>query len=255
MVKSAEDIWLAGVDGCKGGWLVVLVRPEGQDIWILDPPLKHFADVLARAAIVAVDMPVGLPRCGGRAAEILVRPLLKTLSRSVFPIPSRLAVFAEIGPFANEQERYAAHQRACLVAAETSNPPKRIPIQTFGIFPKIREVDECLRSTAGAIDRVFEVHPEVAFWRLNGGQELTEPKKRNGRPHFPGLSYRRQLLRKAGLPNAAIDAEAPRGASDDDLLDALACAAIARRIHSNKAQPFPNPPERDECGIPMAIWA
>ena len=45
------------------------------------------------------------------------------------------------------------------------------------------------------------------------------------------------------------------GAGADDLLDALACAAIARRIHTGVAQPFPAPPERDTFGLPMAIWA
>ena len=41
----------------------------------------------------------------------------------------------------------------------------------------------------------------------------------------------------------------------DDLLDALACAAIARRLHAGLAQPFPNPPPRDAHGLIMAIWA
>ena len=39
------------------------------------------------------------------------------------------------------------------------------------------------------------------------------------------------------------------------LLDALACAAIARRLHAGLAQPFPNPPPRDAHGLIMAIWA
>ena len=65
---------------------------------------------------------------------------------------------------------------------------------------------------------------------------------------------RRRLLIDAGMPAAAVDAAAPKGAGPDDLLDALACAAVARRIHLNLAQPFPNPPERDGFGLPMAIW-
>jgi len=28
-----------------------------------------------------------------------------------------------------------------------------------------------------------------------------------------------------------------------------------RRIHRGLARPFPDPPERDACGLPMAIWA
>jgi len=41
----------------------------------------------------------------------------------------------------------------------------------------------------------------------------------------------------------------------DDLLDALATAVIARRIHVGQATPFPDPPPRDEFNLPMAIWA
>ena len=40
-----------------------------------------------------------------------------------------------------------------------------------------------------------------------------------------------------------------------DLIDALACAAVARRLHAGTARPFPDPPPRDACGLPMAIWA
>jgi predicted RNase H-like nuclease len=52
-----------------------------------------------------------------------------------------------------------------------------------------------------------------------------------------------------------VNGAPPEGAVRDDLLDALACAAIALRIHRGLARPFPDPPERDACGLPMAIWA
>jgi predicted RNase H-like nuclease len=52
-----------------------------------------------------------------------------------------------------------------------------------------------------------------------------------------------------------VNGAPPKGAGADDLLDALACAAIARRIHAGLARPFPDPPARDACGLPMAIWA
>ena len=116
-------------------------------------------------------------------------------------------------------------------------------------------VDECLRATPAAAERVFEVHPELAFWRLNGGRALTEPKKVKSRPYEPGLVLRRGLLTAAGIPAQAVNAAPPKGASADDLLDALACAAIARRLHAGIAQPFPNPPPRDAFGLTMAIWA
>jgi predicted RNase H-like nuclease len=102
---------------------------------------------------------------------------------------------------------------------------------------------------------VFEVHPEVAFWRLNGGRALAEPKKLKGRPYEPGLALRRGLLEAVGFPGDAVNAAPPKGAGPDDLLDALACAAIARRLHRGEAKPFPDPPPRDAFGLRMAIWA
>jgi Protein of unknown function (DUF429) len=67
----------------------------------------------------------------------------------------------------------------------------------------------------------------------------------------PGLALDRNIAAHH-LTEPPADHEA-KGA--DDLLDALACAAVARRIHAGTARPFPDPPERDAFGLPMAIWA
>jgi predicted RNase H-like nuclease len=245
------ESWLAGVDGCTGGWIAAFVRASGHDVRLRIVP--HLADVLMAAehpAIVAVDMPIGLPERtgpGGRAAENAVRPLLGGRQSSVFSVPSRAAVYA------------ADYRDACRIAQETSDPPRKVSKQLFNIAAKIREVDECLRTTPLVAQRVFAVHPEVAFWRLNGERPLDEPKKVKGRPYEPGLALRRRLLIAAGLPGHAVDAKPPRDAGiragPDDLLDALACAAIARRIHDGTARPFPDPPQYDAHGLPMAIWA
>jgi predicted RNase H-like nuclease len=127
--------------------------------------------------------------------------------------------------------------------------------QLFNIAPKIREVDEALRASATASARVYEVHPELAFWRLNGGRALLEPKKVKSRPHLSGLALRQGLLIAAGLPAELVMARPPKGAGPDDLLDALACAVVARRLQIGIAAPFPDPPPRDGFGLRMAIWA
>jgi predicted RNase H-like nuclease len=69
------------------------------------------------------------------------------------------------------------------------------------------------------------------------------------------MALRRGLLLAAGLPDAAVNGLPPKGAAADDLLDALACAAIARRIDAGIAQSFPNAPPCDAFGLTMAIWA
>ncbi len=193
-----------------------------------------------------MDIPIGLPAragYGGRAAENAVRPLLGARQSSVFSVPSRAAIQAD------------DYRDACDIALVTSDPPRKISKQLFNVAPKIREVDAALRMNAELAARVFEVHPEVAFWRLNGGRAASEPKKVKHRPYPPGLALRRQLLIAGGLPEALVDTAPANGAGADDLLDALACAVVARRIHRGDAQSFPDPPPRDEFGLVMAIWA
>jgi predicted RNase H-like nuclease len=211
--------------------------------------LPRFADVLCAdeaPAVIAVDIPIGLPAQvgrGGRAAENMVRPLLGARQSAVFSVPARAAI---------DRSDY---REACAVALATSQPPRKISKQLFNIAPKIREVDACLRTKPAEAARVFEVHPELAFWRLNGGRALEEPKKVKGRCYEPGLAVRRRLLVAAGVAAETVHAGPPDGAGHDDLLDAIACAVIARRIRAGTARPFPDPPERDAFGLPMAIWA
>ena len=247
MAHTSKDIWLAGADGCPGGWVVAFVRSSGGDVRVR--VVACFSDIFSAAEapdIVAVDMPIGLPERtgpGGRAAENAVRPLLGARQSSVFSVPARPAIYA------------TDYREACSLALATSNPPRKVSKQLFNIAPKIREVDEALRANSSLAKLAFEVHPEVAFWQLNGRRALIEPKKVKSKPYGPGLALRRKLLHDAGLPESAINAKPPKGANADDLLDALACAAVARRIHIGQAQTFPDPPERDAYGLTMAIWA
>jgi predicted RNase H-like nuclease len=242
-----DDRWLVGIDGCPAGWIACFVRPEGDDVRMC--VMRRFAGIAAAPeapAVIAVDMPIGLPARigpGGRGPEAAVRPLLGARQSSVFSVPARAAVEAE------------DYRDACHIALATSDPPHKVSRQLFMLAPKIREVDMCLRGDAALAARTFEVHPEVAFWRLNGRRALDEPKKIKGTPYGPGLALRRDLLRSAGMPASIVDAVPPAGAGPDDLLDALACAVIARRIAAGLARPFPDPPGRDDYGLTMAIWA
>jgi len=244
---SESDTWVAGVDGCPSGWVAAFLRTDLSDTRLR--LLPRFADVpaaLETPVVIAIDIPIGLPErtgYGGRAAENAVRPLLGARQSSVFSVPSRSAIAAH------------DYREACSIALATSEPPRKVSKQLFMLAPKIREVDAALRADATLAQRVFEVHPEVAFWRLNGDIALSEPKKVKSRPYEPGLALRRKLLISAGLPPAAVEASPPKGAGPDDLIDALACAAVACRIHAGVARPFPDPPERDGFGLTMAIWA
>lgn len=239
---------VAGIDGCRLGWIAVLREYTAQDA----PPrhtllqFPRFAELLADPGIsvLAVDMPIGLPERagpGGRGPERCVRPLLGERQSSVFSVPARAAVFCE---------DYGA---ACAAALATSDPPRKVSRQAFHLFPKIREIDTVMTPALEA--RVFEVHPELAFWRLNGERAMSLPKKVKSAASMPGLEERIALLCRYGYDEAFLRQRPPRGAGRDDLIDACVNAVIAERIAQGRATPFPGAPERDARGLRMAIWA
>ncbi|MCC2114005.1 MAG: DUF429 domain-containing protein, partial [Hyphomicrobiales bacterium] len=130
--------------------------------------------------------------------------------------------------------------------------PRKVSKQCFNLFPKIREVDAVM--TPAQESRIYEVHPELAFWRLNGGAPMALPKKVKSRPNPDGLAERRALLCHNGYEAAFLE-NPPKGAGADDLLDAAVNAVIAERIAAGLAEPFPREFSRDDRGLRMAIWA
>ena len=247
---SATGTWVAGVDGCPAGWVVVLLH---LDRGPAEPPrlraVPAFADVLAlpEAPVrIAIDMPIGLPERagpGGRPCDVEARARLGRRRSSVFPVPARAAVMA------------ADYGRARAVAVTKSDPPRSISKQCFNLFGKIREIDRLM--TPALQDQVFECHPELAFWAMNSGQPLDEPKKLRSRPHAPGLALRRRLLAAAGMPFTLLapDVARPKGVAADDLLDAAACAWTAARVHAGTAVCLPATPSVDGRGLRMEIRA
>lgn len=256
-MTSAEAV-LVGADGCKAGWIAVRRAPG------MGPAVEVFASFTAllaaipETAIVAVDMPIGLPEFsgkGGRGPEAVVRPLLGQRQSSVFSIPSRSALYADTRDFTTIEAWYAAHRKASEVARATSDPPRGVSIQAFGIFSKIREIDALLIARPDLRGQVFESHPEVAFCRLNGDRAMQLPKKIKGGVNPAGMAERKALLCRHGYAMDFLDQPPPRGAAADDFLDAAVMMLIAGRIASGKARPFPDPPRADSFGIPVAIWA
>jgi predicted RNase H-like nuclease len=247
---------IAGADGCKAGWIAVVKRPYDEPEAAIHPTFADLVASLPDDAILAVDMPIGLPDVthqGGRGPERLVRPLIGERQSSVFSIPARAAVYAFSEPFTTVERWYEGHRIASAVARQTSDPPRGVSIQAFGIFPKIREIDALLRQSAELRTRVIESHPEVAFWRLNGGAAMRLPKKIKGLVNPAGMSERRELLIGLGLPASFANRLPPSGAYADDFLDASALLFVAARHARGETLSFPDPPGLDSHGIPVAI--
>lgn len=254
---------VAGVDGCKadrhgGGWVAVIVETDGTVTARRLGSIAALVDGDDAPALVAIDMPIGLPdRVGpkGRAPERLVRPLLGDRQSSVFSIPSRAAVYAALDDtVADEAARY---RHACAVARATSDPPKAVAKQAFHIFPKIAEIDRLLRERPDLRARIHECHPEVSFRTMNGAEPLPIAKKVRNAPNAPGLALRRQLLEAQGFDIALLSPETARllRVGWDDLLDAAAAAWTARRIARGEALDFPSPAECDGEGLAIRIRA
>src|SRR5262245_16436242 len=119
---------ISGVDGCKAGWIAVTATPEIFD----KAEVKVFMSVaaliseLAPRAIIAIDMPIGLPERaikGGREPDWAAREFLGLQRASVFPVPSRQAVYAcALG--------YAA---VTAIAQDTSDPARKPSRQVLRI--------------------------------------------------------------------------------------------------------------------------
>lgn len=238
---------IAGVDGCRAGWLAV--SRLSQQAEPAATVFSEFADLVAAlpdTTIIAVDMPIGLPDrtgLGGRGPERLVRPQLGQRQSSVFSIPARAAVYAR------------DYGEACRLALETSDPPRRVSKQAFFLFEKIRQIDRLLRQDSTLRRRIIEVHPELAFWRLNEGAAMQLPKKVKSRVSPPGVAERTALLERCGYAAGFLQQKLPRGAGRDDLIDAAAVMLIAARHARGQTVPFPDPPLRDAFGIDVAIRA
>jgi predicted RNase H-like nuclease len=258
MTVGGPAVTVAGLDGCRAGWVAVILRPGGTPSVSIFSSIADLVASLPGNAAIAVDMPIGLPEFsgkGGRGPEAAVRALLGARQSSVFSIPSRAALYADTEPFVTVERWYAAHRKASAVARTTSDPPCGVSIQAFGIFSKIREIDALLREQPDLRSRIFESHPEVAFCRLNGGQPMSLPKKIKGTVNPTGMEERKALLCASFYQRSFLDQTPPKGAAHDDFLDAAAMMLIAARLARGQARPYPDPPGVDGHGIPVAIWA
>ena len=147
------------------------------------------------------------------------------------------------------------YRDACAVNLRHSDPPKKVSKQCFNLFPKIREIDALISPELQT--RVYEVHPELAFWALNGERPLPFAKKIKSRPNAEGLAFRKNLLQRAGFPVEALDdLNFPRSrVGPDDILDACACTWSAMRISRGEHITLPPEPMYDGRGLRMEINA
>lgn len=239
VVEGADD-WVLGVDRDKGSWVGVLLPGvgSGQSRSVRAPDLATLIDRAAQvvgepAALVAVDIPIGLPDTGVRQADVLARGLVGPRASSVFTTPVRDALAADT---------YAEARR---VSVERTGG-RSVAAQSYALRSAILDVDAYVRGGRAGGPRVVEVHPEVSFAALAGAPLPT----RKSTPE--GVRERVALLTGAGI---GLPADLDLSRRDaHDVLDAAAAAWTGARVLAGRAERLPAEPEHFSDGIDAAIW-
>ncbi len=234
---------VAGVDGCRAGWFVVITSVEEPPVklgakYIYSCVASTFAEVLSKTTdcrLVCVDIPIGLSDAQPRQCDIQARKILGLgRASSIFPPPIRPCLL---------EKDYKNASRLNL-----ENTGKKLTRQSFFIMPKILEVDQAM--TPKLQQRVREIHPELAFWALNDKKPMQHNKKT-----LAGRNERMKLLAPifSDLEQLVAEARQPKEAAPDDILDAVAAAWTAGQAVIGKAQTLPQNPELDSKGLRMEI--
>jgi len=239
--RSNSEVIVAGVDGCRAGWVVALaeVTADGPVVRsvTVEPLLGPLLDRVGggEVHVVALDMPVGLSTDGPREADRATRAVLGPRRSSVFPAPVR----AVLG--ASDHADAVARSRAACGAG--------IPVQAWHLVPKIREVDDLLRGASPEVrSAVRETHPELAFSLLGDGP-CNHPKRT-----VAGRRERLARLRPWVSDRWTAPSRTPVGAARDDVLDALVLAVRAAQWLGSGPEASVCGGEADQYGLRMQIW-
>ena len=227
---------VAGVDGCRDGWLCV-EELNGVVQGHIYESLAALLVGLPTAEIVTIDIPIGLPEQGRRECDTAARKHLgRPRGSSVFPTPVQ-GVLHEL--------KYPV---ACQKHREIDE--RGLSRQAFAILPKIRDVNLLLQPNPALQMRVREIHPEVCFAIWNYGVPM---KHRKASP--AGRTEREQLIdvEWPGQRRAILDRL--EGAYEyDDLNDAFAALWTAKRIANGQALVLGGQ-SIDKYGLRMEMWA
>lgn len=225
---------LIGLDGCRHGkWVAARLGPIFEIVEDLRPLLAAAASGNVR---LVIDVPIGLI-AKGRKCDAEARAMLQQRRSSVFTPPSRSALCAS-----TRLEASRLNVAAC---------GKKIGCQTFGILPRIREVDHLIAPELQP--HVHEGHPEVSFAVASG------LPMRFRKHTAEGEAERRTVLAAAGLrfdPQEVRQRLGRGNTARDDIVDAAIMLVTAMRVEDGAAHRLPKGAhERDERGLLAEIWA
>lgn len=235
--------YIIGVDGCKGGWCAVMKDLDGEMQLKFFRHIGEIYEIQPRPLVIAVDMPIGLldeAISGGRLCEQMARKLLGPIrASSVFSAPVRTGVL-----------KANSYGEANQINRKSSLNNIGISQQAYGIFPKLKEIDEFMTPERQKIIR--EIHPELCFYELNNKTSLEKSKSSS-----EGSMERGKLLAGVGygsLINSYLSNQYSHPFKLDDMLDACAACWTAERIYNGKTIVIPEKEDIDLKGLKMEMW-
>jgi predicted RNase H-like nuclease len=230
-----------GIDGCRAGWFCVTLGEGDTGSFCVVPDARAVGAMATKADSVLIDIPIGLPATGsdGRTCDREARQRLgRARASSVFSAPARHTLVA------------ASYTEALNLNRQATG--RGLSKQAWNIVPKIREVDSLLSNNRSLQDVLYECHPELCFWALNGKRAMQYNKKtgegRQERIHV----LQHYLSGCQSFFEQARDDFPRREVACDDIIDAMVCAITARLGHG-AYQTLPVDPPTDEQGLPMRI--
>jgi predicted RNase H-like nuclease len=239
MIRSSAETTYVGVDGCSDGWIAVTYsETDFVDAEFYENVSDLWSDN-SDAEQILIDVPIGLRETSNnpRKCDEKAREKLKPdRYRSIFATPIRDA--AHKGTYEEAKEKQEAETDGSLST------------QTWGITPKIRQVDLFLSDHDEASELIRESHPEVCFWAF-AGEPMEHSKTGN-----PAQAFWERVEALSDIDPKVCDHLYQVGSSDlggspsnDDLLDAFALALTAK----GELATLPENPEEDQEGLRMEI--
>jgi predicted RNase H-like nuclease len=208
---------VAGFDGWKSGWVGVLLQDGRFQGATVSATIAEAMRGLGDASVIGVDIPMTMPSGPEpRPAEREAKRMLGRRSSTIFLTPPDIVLQA------------ASYGEARRISTQRFG--RSISAQAYALRHRILETVPL----AGEDDRLYEIHPELAFMAMSGGTPVAENKKT-----WAGQMIRRRLLRDHGinLPEELGDVGA---VPPDDILDAAAAAWSAARIAAGTASVCPS---------------
>lgn len=220
-----------GLAVTRTGWVGAVLDSSGHGTphLVEGVTLEEVVSAAGDVTVVALDVPMGLPDEGRRAADGEARKLLAGQGSTVLTTPVREAVYAATFGEAN--------------AISRERVGSGLSQQAYELRRRIMEVDAYVRRELPF--RIVEVKPELAYAELAGSPLASRRRSADG------ARERREVLAKAGI---FAPAQAPIGVGTDSMLDACAAAWTAHRVKNGGARTLPAQPEVFSDGISAAVW-